>query len=117
MRSNHSTRTKAWGKARAASRESALQREREQKKLETNRLQREREKRETSQGTSLNVIAKRLGMPQKAAISGRPRMLANAATNAEPKINSTGKMLAETKPKRAPEKQPAPEVLLTDPIR
>src|SRR5438270_7040622 len=133
MRSNHSTRTKAWGKARAASRESAQQLERAQAKVKT------------KSGTHPNLIARAQapGKPEKDPelerarekvatqrnVTLREQATLEAGTRLEAQITETrsgleiARTISEiskgTKPQCTPAKEPELQVavLLTGHIR
>ena len=105
MRSNHSTKVKAWGKARAANRDSGLQ------------LQRVQAKVKTKSGTHLNLIA-RAQAPGKLKAekeSALERAREKVKTSSRPEIKEP---LGETRPKCIPAKEPGlEEAPVTRPMR
>ena len=144
MRSNHSTRAKVWGKAKAAHRDSGLQLERVQAKAKTKsgthpnliaraqalakvkaekdpELEREPAKVKTKSGTQLSVIFKeqeqvREGQATLEQTGTRPERRITE-TEPGPKIMGT-ETLGETKATPTPAKWPGPEVVpLTSPVR
>src|SRR4029077_10139727 len=97
MRSSHSTRAKAWDKARAAHRDLGLQLERVQAKVKT------------KSGTHPNLIARAQapGKPEKESALERAREKVKTSSRLEIK-----EPLGETRPKCIPAKEPGLEVAL-----